>query len=269
MKKATVFWPIHDNPVVFNYVTAAWNSYYERETKPDYFIIKEMSKVLTSKRYKRIPDPGSDLNASPDAGIPPNTTPPFSPFDSISCITYSQMNIVNEMRHLWLQMIIWTRAYINNRRSRQGAVPATYERLYSIPAAFYTYLNLFFGKAIAEQFINLLSQYIIIFADLINAMITGNRQAANSSQSAWYGNVNSIAEFLVQINGSWNVNQWTDLLNRMMTMLIDEAIAILSSDYRREIAIYDRLQYQSLLIADYMSKGLMDSLLGNVNNRLE
>lgn len=226
--------------------------------------------MLTPNRYEQFPDIGSsrhsDSDTQDDFNFGPNKNPLFGPFGNGDCITFSQMNIVNEMRYLWLQLVIWSRSYINNKRSRQGAVPAVYERLYSVPAGFYYYMNLFFGKVIAEEFIYLLSQNIIIFADLISAMLEGNQQNANSGQSAWYGNANEISTFLVQINNTWNYNQWLDLLNRYITMHLDEATAILSNNYRREIVIYDRLQYHSLIIADYMSKGVMNSLFGNRND---
>ncbi|HVI41845.1 MAG TPA: hypothetical protein VM577_14435, partial [Anaerovoracaceae bacterium] len=197
-------------------------------------------------RYHRNPAPNPAPNPNPDPdqipspGPNPNTNPSFGPYDNIGCITYSQVNLVNEMRYLCLQLVIWSRAYITNNAARQAAVPAIYERLYSVPNGFYPYMNLFFGQEIAEQFINLASQHIIIFANLINAMSIGNQQAASSSQSAWHENADGIASFLVQINNSWNINQWHNLLNRYLEMFLDEAIAVMSSDYRREIAIYDR-----------------------------
>ena len=223
--------------------------------------------MFNPNRYKQIPNPGSGPNTNPTPGINPNTNPIFSPYDNLTCITFSQVNLVNEMRYLWLQLVIWSRAYITNSSARQDAVPVVYERLYSIPQGFYNYMNTFFGQAIAERFIILLSQNIIIFTSLINAMAAGNQQEVNSSQSEWYENSNSIATFLIQINDTWNYSQWLDLLNRYLNMFLDEAIAIMSSDYRREIAIYDRLQYQSLLMADYMSRGIMNNLIGNSENR--
>jgi len=223
--------------------------------------------VFNPNRYKQIPSPDGGPDPNQNQIIDPNVNPAFGPFDNLSCITFSQVNLVNEMRYLWLQLVIWSRSYITNSAARQDAVPAFYERLHSIPQGFFNYMDTFFGQAIAEQLINLLSQHIIIFADLINALSVGNQQAANRSQSAWYGNSNSIAVFLVQINDTWNYYQWLDLLNRYLEMFLDEAIAVMSSDYRREIAIYDRLQYQSLLIADYMSRGIMNNLVGNSENR--
>jgi len=225
--------------------------------------------VFNPNRYKQIPSPdrSPDQNQNQNRNMDPNINPAFGPFDNLSCISFSQVNVVNEMRYLWLQMVIWSRAYITNSVARQEAVPVFYERLYSIPQGFYNYMNTFFGQAIAEQLINLLSQHIIIFTDLINALYVGNQQAANTSQSAWYGNSNSLATFLVQINDTWNYNQWLDLLNRYLEMFLDEAIAVMSSDHRSEIAIYDRLQYQSLLIADYLSRGIIYDLAGNSGNR--
>jgi len=226
--------------------------------------------VFNPNRYKQIPNPDrGSPEPNQNQNMDPNINPAFGPFDNINCITFSQVNVVNEMRYLWLQMVIWSRAYITNSAARQGAVPAFYERLYSIPQGFYNYMNTFFGQAIAEQLINLLSQHIIIFADLINALSVGDQLRANIGQSAWYGNSSSIATFLIQINNTWNYGQWLNLLNRYLDMFLDEAIAVMSADYRSEIAIYDRLQYQSLLIADYMSRGIIYDLSGNSGNKQE
>ena len=128
---------------------------------------------------------------------------------------------------------------------------------------FSTICNLFFGQEIAEQFIYLLSQHIIIFSSLVDSMYIGNQQAANLNQSDWYGNAESIAVFMARLNSSWNYQEWYDLLVRYLKMLIDEALAIFSADYRKEIAIYDWLQHHSLRMADYMSRGVMRNLLGN------
>lgn len=216
-----------------------------------------------SYRYRRTPDQGTGPQTNPGQNGSFDGNPIFGPYDQIQCITFSQVNLVNEMRYLWLQMVIWSRSYINNSAARQRALPIVYEKLYSIPRGFYNYMNLFFGPVVAEQFVNLLSQHVIIFANLIDSMRSGNQQAANASQSAWYENTNGIAALLVRVNNFWNNSQMQDLLVRYLEMLLSEALAIFSSSYREEIAIYDRLQYQSLRIADYMSSGVMNSLAGN------
>jgi hypothetical protein len=227
--------------------------------------------VFNPNRYNQSPNPGSGRGsapaASPNPNQNPNTNPSFGPFDNLNCISFSQVNLVNEMRYLWLQLVIWSRSYINSSATGHASAPVFYERLYSIPTGFYYYMNMFFGQAIAEQFINLLSQHIIIFASLINALKDGNQQEANLRQSDWLGNASSISSFLAQINNTWNINQWQSLLNRYLEMLLDEVIAIMSSNYQNEVAIYDRLQYQSLLTADYMSRGVIESLRGNMHNQ--
>lgn len=196
-----------------------------------------------------------------------NMSPAFGPFGNMHCIPFSQINLVTEMRYHWLQLVIWSRSYMCCRASRQGALPVIYERLYSVPEGFYKYISPFYGQVIAEQLIDLLSQYVIIFASLIDAMAAGNQQEANMSQSAWYKNANDIAALLVQINNSWNYNEWQDLLGRLIRMNIDQAIAVLSGNYQGEIVIYDRLQYHSLIMADYMSRGVLQSLTGNPESR--
>lgn len=199
--------------------------------------------------------------------MPPNMNPTFGPFENLDCITYSQMNLVNEMRYLWLQMVIWSRAYINNSVARQDALPVVYARLHSVPIGFYSYMSMFFGKEIAEQFIHLLTENIILFANMVNSMVEGNQRSAIKNQAALYENVSTIAVFMARISGSWNYNEWQNLLNNYLKMLIDEAVAILSGNYQKDIAIYDRLQFYSLRIADYLSKGVMHNLLGKTEDR--
>ncbi len=198
-------------------------------------------------------------SASPDQ-IVPNRYPSFGPFENLECIAFSHVNLVNEMRYLWLQMVIWSRAYISNSTAKPEALHAVYERLHLVPMGFYNYMNLFFGQGIAEQFLQLLAQHIVIFSELINAMTAGDQHAANLSRSAWYGNSKNISAFMVRLCNLWEYNEWFDLLNKYQKMLLDGAFAILTDDHRKEIIIYDRLQSHSMRIADYMSKGVMHNL---------
>jgi hypothetical protein len=234
-----------------------------------------MRVVHQPNRYQQIPNPDEISNPISDPGQDtirnpaesPAVNPDFWPFGGIDCIPFSQINLVNTMRYLWLQLVSWSRPYLCCSSSKEEAKPVIYERLHSVPAGFFNYISTFFGQAIAEQFIHLMSRHVILFADLIEAMISGNQQEANRSQSEWYGNAAEIAAFLARINETWNYYQWQDLLGRLIRMHIEEAVAILSADYQREIAIYDRLQYHSLLMADYMSRGVIRSLQNHTGDR--
>lgn len=192
--------------------------------------------------------------------IIPNRYPAFGPFENLECISFSHVNLVNEMRYLWLQMVIWSRAYIDNCTAKPEALYPVYERLHLVPMGFYNYMNLFFGQGIAEQFLQLMAQHIVIFGELVNALTAGDQHAANLSRSAWHGNSKNISEFMVHLSRRWDYNEWADLLNKYQKMLIDGTIATLTNDRRKEIIIYDRLQSHSLRIADYMSKGVMHNL---------
>ena len=81
--------------------------------------------MFDPNRYKQIPS--SNLSAHPRFHTGPytklypqltlNVNLAFGPFENLKCITYGQMNLVNEMRYLWLQMVIWSRSIYQQLRS--------------------------------------------------------------------------------------------------------------------------------------------------------
>ncbi len=60
--------------------------------------------MFNPNRYRQIPSPDRGLDPNQNQNMDPNVNPTFGPFNNLSCITFSQVNLVNEMRYLWLQI---------------------------------------------------------------------------------------------------------------------------------------------------------------------
>ncbi|MBR0597477.1 hypothetical protein [Sinanaerobacter chloroacetimidivorans] len=175
-------------------------------------------------------------------------------------LTYGQMNLINDFRYNVLQLAMWTRAYINAVASGFGSVEGNTKKLHTVPVLFYNSLRPYMGDIIAEEFQNLMFQNILLFTKIVDALNSGDNEAVDRNLSELYQKVEEMANFLAERNLYWDREQWSYLISRYIGMLIDEAVAIFSGDYERGIDIYDRLQYHALVMADYMSRGVISSI---------
>ncbi|MDF2999897.1 MAG: hypothetical protein K0Q48_16 [Bacillota bacterium] len=177
-----------------------------------------------------------------------------------SYIPYGQMNLIINFRTLWLNLSMWTRAFLLSISSELPNTEAVSKRLYEIPFQLGNILQLIFGQQAAEQFISLLSTHIIQMEAAINAQKNRDSQALDESVRLLYQNADELADFLSQINPFWFKGQWQTLLYTYISMTLEESTALLSGDYTRDIQIFDRIQYQTLLIGDYMANGIVQYL---------
>lgn len=176
-------------------------------------------------------------------------------------ITYGQMNLINDIRMLWLQLVLWTRLFLISTITELGNLDAVSKRLNRIPSDFYYKLQLFFGTVNAERFADLLTQHITILKDIAIALKDGNTEAVDANTALLYQNADEISDFLATMNPYWDKGEWQNLLYQYIKLQLESMVAILAGDYEKDIAIYDRLEDHVLILADYMARGIMQYLI--------
>lgn len=177
-----------------------------------------------------------------------------------SYIPYGQMNLIINYRTLWLNLCMWTRSYLLSIASGMPNTKAVSDRMYQVPLQIGSILQLVFGQQSAERFINLLSMHVVQMQAAIDAQKSGNNQALTSAVNLLYQNAGEIASFLSQINPFWAEAQWENLLYTYISMTFEQSTAMLSGNHVRDIQVFDRIQYQTLLIGDYMADGIIQYL---------
>lgn len=180
-------------------------------------------------------------------------------------LTYGQMNLINDIRYDVFQLVMWSRSLINVIASDLKSIEAVTRKIHTLPTLFYNSFKPYMGEVIGQEFQNLIFQHILIFTNIIYGLKNGDKEAVDSNLVEWYKNADDIATFLAQNNLYWDREQWRLLLYYYLDMTERETIALLSQDYESGILIYDRLQYHSLIIADYLSRGLMQNIKANKN----
>jgi hypothetical protein len=182
-------------------------------------------------------------------------TPVQSPLVNPNYIT-AQMNFIFRARMLWRDLATWLRSYKVSLYGGVGNTSELSQRLFQIPLEYGNILKVFFGDQAAEQFINLLTQYIAILQSLFIAQINNDTNAINTLTKQAYQNVNDMAAFLTGINPYWTQGEWVTLLSSFTSMQINEATTFLTKDYTNNINIFDRILSLTNIIGDYFSEGL-------------
>lgn len=184
-------------------------------------------------------------------------------------LTYEQVNLINDFRTLWSDVVIWLRSYMVSVLTGFSDVNAIRDRIARISEEMKQKLEPFFGAEQAAQFQQLFLLYLIHADEIIRALKDNDRQSADSAVIALYKDADSMADFLARINPRWSRDQWRNLFYQLTEMGIAEIIALYSGDYEKEISIRSRLLRLALVLGDYMASGVIDKFSVGSNSSVQ
>jgi hypothetical protein len=174
------------------------------------------------------------------------------------CLTFEELNILKNIITLWTNYEMWTRSLMISTLLNLPQSEAVRNRVYNLPSEFYSTLRVFYGDKIAQQFSNYFQRYIVLQAQLIDALKNHDQNAADTYTRELYQSADEMAAFLGQFP-NWDENQWKQYLYNDINLFLQEAIAFMQGDYDREIGIYERNLLNASDIGQYMARGILES----------
>jgi hypothetical protein len=163
----------------------------------------------------------------------------------------------DEMRRLWEDHITWTRLFIVSASADLPDRQATTERLLRNQQDIGDAIKPFYGRAAGERLSSLLTEHILVAADLLAAAKAGDQAAVERHSRVWYRNGNQIADFLHKANPRhWARAEMRTMMRDHLDLTLAEAVAHLTQDHRADIRAYDRIHRQILSMADMLSDGI-------------
>lgn len=174
------------------------------------------------------------------------------------CLTYGQMNLINDFRMLWTDITVYLRGYaISAVNGLDKLKEATRIRVYHIAEHFASKLEPFFGDDISAQFQELMLQFPINIMELIDAYVTGDEAAINQALPPVYKDISDISAFLAEINSYWNSDELESLLTKLFESGLAGLAAIKAEDYEQDFQIIDSNLRYATMMGDYMANGLL------------
>lgn len=162
-----------------------------------------------------------------------------------------------DMRELWTDHVVWTRAYIvaavADQPDAQSAAGRLMKNQEDIGAAVATY----YGKAAGDQLTTLLKEHITIAVDIIKFAKAGDKASQQAADAKWKKNGEEIAGFLAKANPNWPRATLADMMTKHLSTTTDEVVARLTKNWAADVKAYDMVYDHILMMSDALSDGII------------
>jgi hypothetical protein len=169
----------------------------------------------------------------------------------------------DKMRALWEDHIVWTRMAIVSFAEGTADLEPTLNRLLRNQDDIGNAIKPFYGRKAGERLTALLKEHINGAVDLLVAARSGDQQAFDTANAAWYRNGRQVADFLHRANPSnWAKGEMRGMMKTHLDQTLSEASHRLGGNYRADIRDYDAIHHHILEVADALSDGIVAQFPG-------
>lgn len=177
--------------------------------------------------------------------------------------TKRQVAFHDDMRKLWEDHITWTRLAIVTFADGSAGFNATAGRLLANQTDIGNAIKPYYGEAAGNQLTALLRDHILIAVEILQAAKAGDTPAFEAARTRWYANANEIADFLAAANPRfWPRAEIRAAMKAHLDQTLAEAAHELAADYAASVADYEQVHAHILMMADFLSSGIMRQFPG-------
>jgi hypothetical protein len=162
-----------------------------------------------------------------------------------------------DMRKLWTDHVVWTRAYIVAAVAGEPDAQAAAARLMKNQEDIGGAVASFYGAPAGQQLTTLLKEHISIAVDLIKAAKAGDKSAQQTADTRWQENAIQIADFLSKANPNWPRATLVDLMKMHLSTTTAEVVARLNKNWEGDVQAFDRVYEHILKMADALTDGIV------------
>ena len=161
------------------------------------------------------------------------------------------------MRDLWADHVVWTRDYIIAATSDATDAQAAANRLLANQDQIGQAIVPYYGQAAGTKLSGLLREHILIAVDLVAAAKANDQAKLGDADRRWHSNAADIATFLSGANPNWPREAVVSMMNEHLALTTQEATARLKKDWTGDIAAFDKIFDQAMMMADALTDGIV------------
>jgi hypothetical protein len=167
------------------------------------------------------------------------------------------VGLKQDMRRLWTDHVVWTRAYVVAAVADQPDAQAAAGRLMKNQEDIGAAVAGIYGKPAGDQLTKLLKEHIAIAVDIIKFAKAGDKAAQAQASAKWTKNGEDIAAFLSKANPNWPRPVLVEMMNKHLSTTTDEVVARLTKNWEADVRAYDAVYAHILMMADALSAGII------------
>lgn len=172
-------------------------------------------------------------------------------------VSINQFNLQRNMDLVWEQHIMWTRMLLISIAESLNDLDATKARLLENPKDIADVFRKYYGNSVANTIQKLLTEHLVIGADLITALKNGNQKLADELNTKWYKNADDMAVAFSSINPFYPRETVRRMLYDHLKLTTDEVSARLKKDYTADIRAFDMVQKEILKMSKFFVDGIV------------
>ena len=162
------------------------------------------------------------------------------------------------MDRLWTDHVTWTRLVIIDFDANAPNLKPDLARLLRNQVEIGNAVKPFYGAAAGVKLTHLLRTHIMEAVPVLAAAKEGNKAKLARALKAWYANAHQIAAFLSKANpDNWPLTATTSMMNTHLKLTTAEAVAHLKRRWKADIAAYDRVRAEILMMAHTLADGII------------
>ena len=162
-----------------------------------------------------------------------------------------------DMRTLWSDHVIWTRAYIVAALAEQPDQQAAASRLMKNQEDIGATVAAYYGPAAGARLTELLTAHIAIAVDLVKAAKAGDSPAQRQADAMWHRNAEEIAEFLSGANPNWPRATMAAMMSTHLSTTTDQVAARLAKNWAQDIRAFDTVYRHIMAMSDALTDGII------------
>lgn len=175
----------------------------------------------------------------------------------MNCISINKFNLSNEMRMLWEQHVFWTRLLIVSILGSLKDLQETEKRLLRNPDDIGRIYGKFYGPRIQKTVTDLLTEHLVIGAELVTAFKNEDTKEINRLNTLWYDNADRMAKAFASFNPFYIEADLRKMLYTHLDLTKNEVALRLKGDYAGDTANFDKLEMEAIGMADYFTMGIV------------
>lgn len=172
-------------------------------------------------------------------------------------ISINEVNLLSDMNLVWIEHILWTRLLLISIAESLNDLEATKARLLQNPKDVANVFKKYYGSTVADTIEKLLTEHLVIGANLITALKNKNEKLADDLNKSWYKNADDMADAFSSINPFYEKEDVRNMLYEHLKLTTDEVSARLKKDYAADIKAYDLVQKEILKMSKFFVDGIV------------
>jgi hypothetical protein len=161
------------------------------------------------------------------------------------------------MRELWADHVVWTRDYIIAAVSGTPDADVAVKRLMKNQEDIGDAMKPYYGADAAKGITELFKQHISIAGELVAAAKAGDDAKTKDADKRWHDNAEAIATYLSTANPYWSKADLQKMMNEHLALTKDEAVFRLQMKWDEDVANYDKIYDQAMMMADDLTDGIV------------